>query len=110
MTQQILGLQQRENSEVVSVYVKRVFTTKTKNYLVNANCSLRTIMSELLENAHDIFEFEPGIPLELVKVGQEIVNVKPEDAYALELSSPDETFKERFGDNFKSVALYIRKG
>jgi len=105
----ILGSINRENEELICLYVKRVFTTKTKTYLINANGLLQTIISELLEDAHEIFEFESGMQLELVEAGQQIAGVKSEDAPALEINSPQETFKQRFHNGFNNVALYIRK-
>jgi len=104
----ILGFE-RENIEIIDLYVKRVFTKTTKNYFVNANGSLRTIMSELLGSAHDIFGFEEGAQLELVEAGQQINNLKSEDAPAIELDSPEETFKQRFHNRGNNVSFYIRK-
>jgi hypothetical protein len=104
----ILGFE-RENIEIIDLYVKRVFTKTTKNYFVNANGSLRTIMAELLGSAHDIFGFEEGAQLELVEAGQQINNLKSEDAPAIELDSPEETFKQRFHNRGNNVSFYIRK-
>jgi hypothetical protein len=96
---------ERENVEMYELYVKRVYTTTTKTYLINVNLPLRQIMEEILENAHAIFGFEEGTPLELVESGQQNNNLNSEDAPAIELHSPDETFQQRF----KNVAFYIRK-
>ena len=46
---------------------------------------------------------------ELVEAGQCIQGVKSENAPALELDNPDETFKQRFRNSYKSTAFYIRK-
>ena len=46
---------------------------------------------------------------ELVVGGQVIPGVKSEEAPALGLDNPDETFKQKFGDSYKNTAFYIRK-
>ena len=48
-------------------------------------------------------------PKELVEAGQVIPDVKSEDAPALELNNPDETFRQRFRNSYKNTAFYIRK-
>jgi hypothetical protein len=108
MTQQIFGFE-RENMEIIDLYVKRVFTTTTKTYLINANGSLKVIMSQILQNAHEIFGYESGDLLELVEGGQLSEGMHSEDAPAIELDSPGETFKQRFENKYKCTTFYIRK-
>ena len=108
MSQPILEIE-RENMEIIDLYVKRVFTTTTKTYLVNANAPLKEIMSQILETAHETFGYESGDQLELVEAGQSIDGTRSEDAPAIELDSPDETFKQYFQNRYKYVAFYVRK-
>jgi hypothetical protein len=108
MSQQILGFE-RENMEIIDLYVKRVFTTTTKTYLINANGSLKVIMSQILQNAHEIFGYESCTLLELVEGGQSIEGVHSEYAPAIELDSPQQTFKQHFENKYKCIAFYIRK-
>jgi hypothetical protein len=108
MTQEIIGFE-RENMEIIDLYVKRVFTTTTKTYLINANASLKEIMMQILHNAHEIFGYESGTQLELVEAGQSIEGMHSEDALAIELDSPDDTFKQHFENKYKHIAFYIRK-
>jgi hypothetical protein len=108
MTQQIIGFQS-ENMEIIDLYVKRVFTTTTKTYLINANGLLKEIMMQILETAHETFDYESGTQLELVEAGQSINGMHSEDAPAIELDSPEETFKQHFENKYKHIAFYIRK-
>jgi hypothetical protein len=98
------------NIEIIRLYVKKVFTTKTKTYIINPNATLKEIMSEILNNAVNDFDMEENDLKELVEAGQCIPGIKSENAPALELNYPDETFKQRFNNSYKNVAFYIRKG
>ena len=98
-----------DNLETVDLYVKMVFTTVTKTYSINVNAPLREIMQYILNNATNDFQMDRNEPKELVEAGQYIPGVKSEDAPALELDNPDETFKQRFRNSYKSTAFYIRK-
>ena len=104
-----LSFSQNNNMEIISLYVKRIFTNKTKNYNIDVNSPLKIIMTEILGDAHSTFIFDEGTPLELVEAGQLIPNVQSEHAPAIELDSQEETFKEHFGNNCKHIAFYIRK-
>ena len=108
MIQQIIGTNQY-NIEPVNLYVKRVFTTTTKTYCINANAPLREIMEYILNNSEEHFQLEGNIVKELVVAGQYIPGIKSEDFPAIELDNPDETFKQRFHNSYKSMSLYIRK-
>jgi hypothetical protein len=97
------------NMEIITLYVKQVFTNKTNNYYVDVNSPLKIIMSEILRDAHSTFTFDEGTQLELVEAGQFIPGIQSEHAPAIELDSQEETFKEHFGNNYKHIAFYIRK-
>lgn len=105
---QIIGYTEN-NLETVELYVKKVFTTVTKTYIINVNAPLRTIMEYILNHATNDFQMGANEVKELVEAGQCIPGVKSEDAPALELDYPDETFKQRFGNSYQCVAFYIRK-
>lgn len=105
---QIIGYTEN-NLETVELYVKKVFTTVTKTYIINVNAPLRTIMEYILNHATNDFQMDANEVKELVEAGQCIPDVKSEDASALELDYPDETFKQRFGNSYQCVAFYIRK-
>ena len=105
---QIIGYTEN-NLETVELYVKKTFTTVTKTYVINPNAPLRTIMEYILNNAKNDFQMDQNEIKELLEAGQCIPNVKSEDAPALELDYPDETFKQRFGNSYQCIAFYIRK-
>jgi len=105
---QIIGYTEN-NLETVELYVKKVFTTVTKTYIINVNAPLKTIMEYILNHATIDFQMGANEVKELVEAGQCIPDVKSEDAPALELDYPDETFKQRFGNSYQCVAFYIRK-
>ena len=105
---QIIGYAEN-NLETVELYVKKVFTTVTKTYIINVNAPLKTIMEYILNHATIDFQMGANEVKELVEAGQCIPDVKSEDAPALELDYPDETFKQRFGNSYQCVAFYIRK-
>jgi hypothetical protein len=105
---QIIGYRS-DNLEIVKLYVKKAFTTVTKTYSINVNAPLREIMEFILNNAINDFQMDSNDPKELVEAGQVIPDVKSEDAPALELDYPDETFKQRFRNSYKNTAFYIRK-
>ena len=105
---QIIGYTEN-NLETVELYVKKVFTTVTKTYIINVNAPLKTIMEYILNHATIDFQMGANEVKELVEAGQCIPDVKSEDASALELDYPDETFKQRFGNSYQCVAFYIRK-
>ena len=105
---QIIG-NREDNLETVELYVKKVFTTVTKTYIINVNAPLKTIMEYILNNAANDFQMDANEVKELVEAGQSIPNVKSEHAPALELDYPDETFKQRFRNSYQCVAFYIRK-
>ena len=105
---QIIGYT-ADNLETVELYVKKAFTTVTKTYVINVNAPLRTIMEYILNNATNDFQMDANELKELVEAGQSIPGVKSEDAPALELDYPDETFKQRFINSYQCVAFYIRK-
>ena len=81
----------------------------TKTYIINVNAPLKTIMEYILNHATIDFQMGANEVKELVEAGQCIPDVKSEDAPALELDYPDETFKQRFGNSYQCVAFYIRK-
>ena len=105
---QIIGYTEN-NLETVELYVKKVFTTVTKTYIINVNAPLKTIMEYILNHATIDFQMGANEVKELVEAGQCIPDVKSEDAPALDLDYPDETFKQRFGNSYQCVAFYIRK-
>ena len=105
---QIIGYTE-DNLETVELYVKKTFTTVTKTYIINVNAPLREIMEYILNNAINDFQMDRNDTKELVEAGQVIPDVKSEDAPALELDYPDETFKQRFRNSYKNTAFYIRK-
>lgn len=98
-----------DNLETFKLYVKKAFTTVTKTYSINVNAPLKEIMEYILNNAINDFQFESNYVKELVVAGQVIPGVKSEEAPALELDNPDETFKQKFGNSYKNTAFYIRK-
>lgn len=105
---QIIGGTNAENEEVIKLYVKKVFTTNTRHYFINVNAPLKNIMEHILNNAENHFQIDRNEPKELVASGQSIPGVKSEDAPAIELENPGETFKQRFGDRYNLTAFYIR--
>lgn len=105
---QIIGYR-ADNLETVDLYVKKAFTTVTKTYIINVNAPLREIMEYILNNAINDFQMDRNDTKELVEAGQYTPDVKSEDAPALELDYPDETFKQRFRNSYKNTAFYIRK-
>jgi len=106
---QIIGYIEADNLETVDLYVKKAFTTTTKTYIINVNAPLKVIMEYILNNAVNDFQMESNDVKELVETGQYIPGVKSEHAPAVELDYPDETFKQRFRNSYKSTAFYIRK-
>ena len=104
---EIIGYNQ-ENLEIVHLYVKKIFTNVTKTYTINSNAPLKVIMEYILNKGEDHFQIDKNTIKELVEAGQSIPGIQSEYAPALELDTPNETFKQRFPECYKGVAFYIR--
>ena len=104
---EIIGYNQ-ENLEIVHLYVKKIFTSITKTYTINSNAPLKVIMEYILNKGEYHFQIDKNTIKELVEAGQSIPGIQSEYAPALELDTPNETFKQRFPNSYKGVAFYIR--
>ena len=98
-------------TETIELYFKQVYTCKTQTYPVNINYTVAQLYEFITAKA---FSDDFGInsnsyKIEIVEAGQ-FDNVNGRDAElapALEPNS-DTTLRQKYGDNIKHKAFYIR--
>jgi hypothetical protein len=98
-------------SETIELYFKQVYTCKTKVYPVNYNYTLAQFYEFITTRAHseDFGINRDSYKIEIVETGQ-FDNVNGHQAeLAPALNQNEEvTLREKYGDNIKHKAFYIR--
>ena len=96
-------------TETVELYFKQVYTCKTKYYNINLDFTIKQLINYVKSKAHNDFSIGSSYRIEVVEGGQ-FNNVNGRDAElapALDENS-DTTLREKYGDNIKHKAFYIR--
>ena len=97
--------------ETIKLYFKQVYTCKTKEYRVNYNYTLAQLYDYITPKAFsDDFGIDQNsYKIEIVEAGQ-FDNVNGRDAELAPALNPnsDTTLREKYGDNIKHKAFYIR--
>jgi nitric oxide synthase oxygenase domain/subunit len=98
-------------TETIELYFKQVYTCKTKVYPININYTVAQLYEFITAKAFsDDFAINSNsYKIEIVEAGQ-YDNVNGRDAElapALEPNS-DTTLRQKYGDNIKHKAFYIR--
>ena len=98
-------------TETIELYFKQVYTCKTQTYPVNINYTVAQLYEFITAKA---FSDDFGInsnsyKIEIVETGQ-FDNVNGRDAELAPALNPnsDTTLREKYGDNIKHKAFYIR--
>ena len=98
-------------TETIELYFKQVYTCKTQTYPVNINYTVAQLYEFITAKA---FSDDFGIncnsyKIEIVEAGQ-YDNVNGRDAELAPALNPnsDTTLREKYGDNIKHKAFYIR--
>jgi hypothetical protein len=97
-------------TERIDLYFKQVYTCKTKTYSVNYDSTIAQLYEFITTKAYsDDFGIDTNYKIAIVEAGQ-FDNVNGHDAElapALNKNS-DITLREKYGDNIKNIAFYIR--
>ena len=98
-------------TETIELYFKQVYTCKTKVYPINIHYTMAQLYEFITAKA---FSDDFGInsnsyKIEIVETGQ-FDNVNGRDAELAPALNPnsDTTLREKYGDNIKHKAFYIR--
>ena len=98
-------------TESIEIYFKQVYTCKTQTYTININYTITQFYEFITARAYsDDFAINRNIyKIEIVETGQ-FDNVNGRDAeLAPSLNQNEEmTLREKYGDNIKHKAFYIR--
>jgi hypothetical protein len=98
-------------SELIELYFKQVYTCKTQVYPVNIDHTLRQFHEFITAKAYsdDFGINQNSYKIEIVETGQ-FDNVNGRDAELAPALNPNEevTLREKYGDNIKHKAFYIR--
>jgi len=98
-------------TESIEIYFKQVYTCKTQTYIININYTIRQFYEFITAKAFsDDFGIDHNIyKIEIVEAGQ-FDNVNGRDAELAPALNQNEqvTLREKYGDNIKYKAFYIR--
>jgi hypothetical protein len=86
-------------------YIKQIFTENYLYYTFSTSIKVETFIEEVKKLFVDIMNVHPE-KIEVVEAGQEMPYSKPEDAPKIEIE--DITMQEKYGDNIKKKAFYVR--
>jgi len=93
---------------VHSFYFKVVYTCETMNYDIDLDMSISDFINIVKNRARADFAINLNYTIEIVEAGQSD-NVNGRDAeLAPALECSDTTIREKYGDNYKYIAFYIR--
>ena len=99
------------NFETVNLYFKRVYTCKTQTYDINSNYTIAQLYNFITAKAYsDDFGINSNsYKIEIVEAGQ-FDNINGRDAELAPALDPnsDTTLRQKYGDNIKHKAFYIR--
>ena len=91
-----------------SFYFKLVYTCQTVNYDIDLNMSMTEFINYVKDKIRVDFNIDNNCDIEIVESGQPN-NVNGRDAeVASALEYSDTTIIEKYGDNYKYIAFYVR--
>ena len=97
------------SEETYTFSFKLVYTTRTKNYTVNSDLSIRDFIREIRQRAPTDFDLNCNDDIAIVETGQ-FDNIYGHDAeLAPVLEESDWTLRDLYGNRHKSTSFYIRK-
>jgi hypothetical protein len=102
------------NYEMAQVcYVKAVYAMHTHKYMLSPSLSVRDFIATVQKRAaEDIYHLSLSSngaeidTIEVVEAGQELENIKAEDAPKME--PEDITMRQKYGDALAHVSFYVR--
>lgn len=97
----------RGQREFGSIYFKLAGTSETKIYEVPTNLSIANFIEHIKNNAYTDFNIDREQDIEIVEAGQDIPNVRAEDAPALRRAF-NLTLREKYNGRYSQLAFYIR--
>lgn len=99
------------NFETVDLYFKRVYTCKTQTYTINIDYTIEKLYEFITAKAYsdDFGINQNSYKIEIVEAGQ-FDNVNGHNAELAPALNQNEriTLREKYGDNLKNKAFYIR--
>ena len=91
-----------------SFYFKLAYTCQTINYDINLDMSIENFINYVKDKIRVDFNIDNNCDIEIVETGQPN-NVNGRDAeVASALEYSDTTIIEKYGDNYKYIAFYVR--
>jgi hypothetical protein len=98
--------QTQENEELMKFYIKHINTNESVVCFYPPSISVSQFIYEIQGIGLEIIGVDYTM-VEVVEAGQEIPGVKPENAPKMEEESI--SMYQKYGDNLKNMAFYIRK-
>lgn len=97
--------------QTIEIYFKQVYTCKTQTYTININYTIRQFYEFITTKAYSV-DFginQNSYKIEIVEAGQ-FDNVNGHNAELSPALNQNEevTLREKYGDNLKHKAFYIR--
>lgn len=97
--------------QTIELYFKQVYTCKTQTYTININYTMRQFYEFIITKAYSV-DFginQNSYKIEIVEAGQ-FDNVNGHNAELSPALNQNEevTLREKYGDNLKHKAFYIR--
>jgi len=97
--------------QTIEIYFKQVYTCKTQTYTININYTMRQFYEFITTKAYSV-DFginQNSYKIEIVEAGQ-FDNVNGHNAELSPALNQNEevTLREKYGDNLKHKAFYIR--
>ena len=106
-TQSEFQIQDNENQSLTKFYIKHINTNEYIVCFYPASISVSEFICEIQKIGREIIRVNDYKMVEVIEAGQEIPGVKPENAPKMEEESI--SMYQKYGDNLKNMAFYIRK-
>ena len=97
----------RGQIDLVRIPFKLAGTSQTRIYDIPTNLSIANFIEHIKNNAYIDFNINRSHNIEIVEAGQDIPNVRGEDAPALR-SEFNVTVREKYDGRYDDLAFYIR--
>ena len=98
---------QIQSQGLTKFYIKHINTNEYIVCFYPASISVSSFIHETQKIGREIIHVNDYKMVEVIEAGQEIPGVKPENAPKMEEESI--SMYEKYGDNLKNTAFYIRK-
>jgi hypothetical protein len=95
------------NTEFATVYFKVAHTGQNGHFNIATNICIANFIETGKYIAHENFNIDRNLEIEIVEVGQNIPGIRGEDAPALELDF-DTSLREKYNCVYTNLAFYIR--